>query len=98
MTEETLVRDYFPVHPLPNGLTVYVRKDEMGGDAPDQVVVAGPCRVTDTMYIVENVPLRALSRYLEGGVPIQDALPSLSPAQREFVKSGTSPGAFSTEY
>ena len=49
----------------------------------------GPCRVTGDSYTV-TIPGSELFD-LNQGLPIQDALKSLEPEQREFVMSGTSP-------
>lgn len=91
MTEETLLTEYVPVHPLPNGLAVYVHRDQFGGEAPTEVVVAGACRVTGEFYALERVPLLGLSEWHDGRTAIQNALPGLSPADREFIKSGIHP-------
>lgn len=95
MELDTLILDYRPIHPLRNGLKVYVRHDQCGPDAvaPDHVVVAGECTVTGDFFILENVPLRGLSDWWSEGRAIQDALPGLTPAEREFIKSGIRPGA-----
>ena len=90
-TEERLLTEFVPVHPLPNGLAVYVRRNQFGGETPAEVVVAGSCRVTDEFYAVANVPLLGLSNWYDLRMPIQDALPTLTPADREFIKSGTHP-------
>ena len=97
MNEDTLSSDYRPIHPLRNGLMIYVRHDECGPDAPtpEYVVVAGECTVTGDFYILENVPLRGLSEWWDDHRPIQDTLPGLSPQEREFIKSGIRPGALS---
>lgn len=95
MDEITLARDYLPVHPLPTrGLAIYVRREEMGGDPPEHVVVAGWCRSGGAFHIVDRVPLRALCDHFDRRVPIQDALPAPSAADREFIRSGISPGGY----
>ena len=95
MEMETLILDYRPIYPLRNDLKVYVRHDQCGPDAPvpEHVVVAGECTVSGDFFILENVPLRGLSDWWSEGVAIQDALPGLTPAEREFIKSGIRPGA-----
>jgi hypothetical protein len=95
MEYETLFREYRPVHPLPNHLLIYVRHDQCGPEAPppETVVVAGDCTVSGDFYILENVPLSGLSAWRDEGQKIQDALPGLSPPEREFIKSGIRPGA-----
>ncbi|HEX8693675.1 MAG TPA: hypothetical protein VF746_14730 [Longimicrobium sp.] len=97
VTEETLLTDYVPAHPLPNGLAVYVHRDQLGGDTPAEVVVAGWCRVTGEFYALTNVPLLGLSNWYDLGMAIQDALPTLSPADREFIKSGIHPRVLNPE-
>lgn len=94
MEIETLFREYRPAYPLRNGLMIYVRHDECGPDAPvpDNVVVAGECPVTHEFYILEGVPLRGLSAWRDEGQKIHEALPGLTPAEREFIKSGIRPG------
>lgn len=95
MDLETLLREYRPVHPLPNGLFIYVPHDQCGPDVevPEHVVVAGECTVSGDFYILEGVPLRGLSAWRDGEQRIHEALPNLSPADREFIKSGIRPGA-----
>ena len=94
MDELTLMRDYRPAYPLPNHLMIYIRNDQCGPDAEVQefVVVAGECTVTHEFFILENVPLRGLSAWYDEGQKIQDALPDLTPEEREFIKSGIRPG------
>lgn len=94
MDEQTLMREYRPVYPLPNHLMIYVRHDQCGPDAevPKLVVVAGECTVTHEFYILEGVPLRGLSAWRDEGQKIHEALPGLTPAAREFIKSGIRPG------
>lgn len=85
---------YHPAYPLNNGLIVYVRRSDMAPEAPapTEVAVAGACVITGEFYAVEHVPLHGLAAWV-GGRLIQVALPALSPAQREFIKSGIRPGA-----
>lgn len=92
---DTLRSDYRPVHPLPNGLFIYVRDDQYRPEAkvPERVVVAGECTVTGDFYILEDVPLRGLSAWHDREEKIEDALPDLTPDDREFIKSGIRPGA-----
>ena len=66
VTEESLITEYIPAHPLRNGLAVYVRRDQLGSGTPAEVVVAGHCVVTGEFYAVENVPLLGLSNWLDG--------------------------------
>lgn len=54
------------------------------------VIITGVCQVTGKPYELPPVPAPALIKWLEGG-HIQDALPMLSPAQREFLMTGMSP-------
>jgi hypothetical protein len=73
---------------------VYVRRSDIGPEKPlaTEVAVAGECRITSEFYVLERVPLAGLAAWI-GGVFIQDALPGLSPAEREFIKSAIRPGA-----
>jgi hypothetical protein len=93
LTEESLIAEYMPVHPLPNGLAVYLRRDQIGGETPEHVVVAGHCVLTGEFHAVENVPLLGLSNWYDLRVAIQDALPAVSQADRGFT-TGTHPRVF----
>lgn len=95
MNLQTLLIDYRPVYPLPNGLLIYVRHDQFGPEieVPENVVIAGPCTLSGDFYILEDVPLRGLSALYDEKLKIHEALPDLSPADREFIKSGIRPGA-----
>ena len=53
------------------------------------VTLYAPCFVTGKHYEV-TVPADELQTYLDGQLA-QKAFPNLSPAQREFIISGTSP-------
>ena len=94
--EEVLVREYQPAFPLRNGLMVYVRRSDVGRVDPEAAVVtvAGECRITGDFFVLENVPMVGLCAWYDEGVAIQDALPGLSPMEREFIKSAIRPGAF----
>jgi hypothetical protein len=85
---------YHPAAPLPSGLMAYVRRSDIGPDAPvpTEVAVAGTCRVTGDFYALEHVPLHGLGAWI-GGTAIQHALPGLSPAERNFVACAIRPGA-----
>jgi hypothetical protein len=85
---------YHPAYTLPSGLLAYLRRSDMGPEAPEptELAVAGTCRVTGEFYALEHVPLHGLAAWI-GGTAIQNALPGLSPAEREFIKSAIRPGA-----
>lgn len=58
-------------------------------DGGTTVRVEGPCQVTGIAYHVD-VPLEGWRRWQRGEL-IQRALPDVSPDDREFLISGTSP-------
>lgn len=86
---------YHPAYPLPVGLLVYVRRSEIGPDLPlpTEVAVAGRCKLSGDFFALENVPLHGLGAWI-AGTAIQIALPDLAPGEREWIKSGIRPGAF----
>lgn len=86
--------EYHPAYPLANGLMVYVRRSDIGPEQPlpVEVAVAGECRITSEFHVLEHVPLSGLAAWMDGAL-LQDALPGLSPAEREFIKSAIRPGA-----
>jgi hypothetical protein len=89
LDEATLATDYFPVRELRRSrLFVYVRKDQIGGETPETVVVAGNYFGTDEFRAVENVPLWPLSEWSEGRLAIQDAFPEMPAADRHFISTG----------
>jgi len=89
LDEATLATEYVPVGELRRSrLFIYVRREQMGGDTPDHVVVAGYYFGTDEFYAVQHVPLRALSDWNEGTVAIQDAFPEMPFADRHFIGTG----------
>jgi hypothetical protein len=95
MDQGTLHRDYAPVHDLRAGLMVYIPRETVGDTTwPDTVVVAGYYAGTDEFHIVAGVPRAGLERWMEGGVPIQEALPELPPADRLFVQCASRAFAF----
>lgn len=88
--------EYQPAFPLPNGLMVYVRRNIVGAGAAAsdaEVAVAGECVITGDFYVLEHVPLAGLAAWFDDRTAIQDALPGLSPAEREFIKGAIRPGA-----
>lgn len=91
---ERFTAEFHPAYPISNGLMVYVRRSNIGPEAPlpTDVAVAGECQVTGEFYALEGVPLAGLAAWIDG-THIQEALPGLSPAEREFIKSGIRPGA-----
>ncbi len=58
----------------------------------DQVTYEGPCVVTKEPYRV-TVPKAAVDAWSRG-VLIQDAMPGVSPGDREFLVSGISPAGW----
>lgn len=57
---------------------------------PEHVYVfTGPCRITGKDHTV-TLPAARLFQYNQGAC-VQDAFPNLSPGDREFIISGTSP-------
>lgn len=86
--------EYQAAHKLANGLIVYVRRSAIGADGPlpSEVAVAGECRITREFFALEGVPLEGLGAWMDG-TAIQAALPGLTPAEREFIKSAIRPGA-----
>jgi len=94
MDFERFTDEYHPAYTLSNGLMVWARRTNIGPQAPlaTEVAVAGQCLVTGEFYALERVPLAGLAAWI-GGTHIQQALPGLSPAEREFVKSAIRPGA-----
>jgi hypothetical protein len=54
------------------------------------VRITGTCEIESTEYSV-TVEEDRLLRYLRGGVSIQQLFPNLTPAQREFIMTGTTP-------
>jgi hypothetical protein len=85
----TLHRDYAPVQQLRAGLMVYIPRDAVGVYTPDTVVVAGFYVGTEEFHIVPDVPREGLEAWVYDDVPIQDALPGLSVADRLFVHCGS---------
>lgn len=59
-------------------------------------IFTGPCVVTKKPYSVA-VPAEGLYKYHQGAY-IQDAFPGLSPDDREFLMSGTSPAGWHQLY
>lgn len=53
------------------------------------ITLEGPCFVTGKPHRV-TIPLAGFERWQDGDF-IQDVLPTVSPADREFLISGTSP-------
>ena len=58
----------------------------------DSVTYEGPCAVTKELYKV-TAPKAAVDAWSRG-VLIQDAMPDLSPGDREFLVSGISPAGW----
>jgi hypothetical protein len=58
----------------------------------DQVTYKGPCAVTKAIHKV-TVPKAAVDAWCRGK-PIQDAMPMVSPGDREFLVSGISPAGW----
>lgn len=56
---------------------------------PHMYVFTGPCKHTKKLYAVK-VPAEELHKYRQGAM-IQDAMPSVSLEDREFLISGYSP-------
>lgn len=87
--EATLATDYLPVKDLRRSrLYVYIRRDQIGGEIPETVVVAGYYFGTDEFHAVEGVPLRRLSDWDAGTLAIQDAFPDMPVADRHFIGTG----------
>lgn len=87
--ESTLAVEYQPVAELRRSrLLVYVRRDQVGGDTPKTVVVAGYYTGTDEFHALANLPLQALSDWNAGDIAIQDAFPEMPVADRHFIGTG----------
>lgn len=89
LDESTLAVEYQPVAELRRSrLFVYVRRDQIGGDMPETVVVAGYYAGTDEFHALADVPLQALSDWNEGALAIQNAFPEMPVADRHFIGTG----------
>ena len=55
----------------------------------EKLQIAGMCTATHRPYIV--VVDHAAWKKWQGGIPVQEAFPDLSRAEREFLKSGITP-------
>jgi hypothetical protein len=85
----TLHRDYAAMCDLRAGLMIYIPSDAVGLYWPDTVVVAGFYVGTEEFHIVPDVPSTGLKAWCYDEVPIEDALPGLSVADRLFVQCGS---------
>ncbi len=72
--------------PLRNGQEIIAR-------IGDKLLIRGYCRVTKAEHHV-TVNANGLQRWLVGNELIQLALPDLSPEDREFLITGTSPSGW----
>lgn len=74
---------------LRSGMMVYIPRSAVGVAWPERVVVAGLFAGTDEFNIVADVPSAVLERWDAREVPIQDAFPEMSVADRLFIQCGS---------